>query len=396
MAEKDLDIITTPNFNDEIEDAVAKKHTQGTDQTLDSGGANEVTVADVKDAVTKKHTQNTDTELGALTADINLNAHKILEFATPVTTKTTTDTLTVAEAGLIKVSAASAYTLTLPTAVGHEGLTYHFVKTDTNYNLITLDADGTETFNFPNDDGVPKETYTRLNTYCAEVTVVSDGSNWQCINEKLGQVPECKTGLSIDAENLVDNTPLCIIPFDTADYDIGSNFDFSTWVSGTADGTVANHLQDDGSSQFTSAMVGYRVKNTTDNTYAWITAFNDAGDLTLSSDIFVSGENYTIYHSRFICPVDGTYSIFGLINYKDTTVVADKIYGIYLYKDSDVISTLWYHSSNTYGMYVTTTLNVKANKNQELILKARHKAGVDTVDVYGLSTYFIVRLISKD
>jgi len=44
-------------------DAITKKHTQGTDQTLDSGGANEVTAANAKDAVDKKHSQNTDTEL---------------------------------------------------------------------------------------------------------------------------------------------------------------------------------------------------------------------------------------------------------------------------------------------------------------------------------------------
>jgi len=38
----------------------AARHTQGTDQALDTGGANEVTAANAKDAVTKKHTQNTD------------------------------------------------------------------------------------------------------------------------------------------------------------------------------------------------------------------------------------------------------------------------------------------------------------------------------------------------
>jgi len=79
MADKELDIITTPNFNDEIEDAVDKKHTQGTDQKLDEGGANEVAVADVKDAVDKKHSQNTDTALGALTADIDSNGHIVVD-----------------------------------------------------------------------------------------------------------------------------------------------------------------------------------------------------------------------------------------------------------------------------------------------------------------------------
>ena len=47
----------------DVKDAVTKKHTAGTDQGLDTGGANAVVVADVKDAVTKKHTVNTDTYL---------------------------------------------------------------------------------------------------------------------------------------------------------------------------------------------------------------------------------------------------------------------------------------------------------------------------------------------
>jgi len=39
------------------------RHTQGTDQALDTGGGNEVTAANAKDAVSKKHTQNSDTFL---------------------------------------------------------------------------------------------------------------------------------------------------------------------------------------------------------------------------------------------------------------------------------------------------------------------------------------------
>ena len=39
----------------DIDSAVSLKHTQGTDQGLDTGGANQSTAADVKDAVTKKH-----------------------------------------------------------------------------------------------------------------------------------------------------------------------------------------------------------------------------------------------------------------------------------------------------------------------------------------------------
>lgn len=39
----------------DIDDTVSKRHTQGTDQGLDTGGINATTAADIKDAVTKKH-----------------------------------------------------------------------------------------------------------------------------------------------------------------------------------------------------------------------------------------------------------------------------------------------------------------------------------------------------
>ena len=58
-------IITDVKADSDIADAISKKHTQGTDQKLDEGGASEVTVSDVKDAVDKKHSQNTDTDLDA-------------------------------------------------------------------------------------------------------------------------------------------------------------------------------------------------------------------------------------------------------------------------------------------------------------------------------------------
>jgi hypothetical protein len=41
-----------------VSDAVAKKHSQNTDQYLDYGGSSQVSVVDVKDAVAKKHTRD--------------------------------------------------------------------------------------------------------------------------------------------------------------------------------------------------------------------------------------------------------------------------------------------------------------------------------------------------
>lgn len=71
------------NTEAQLDDAVDKKHSnvsdhaQDTDQKLDDGGVNEVTVANAKDAVDKKHTQNTDTHLGTVDADININSHEL-------------------------------------------------------------------------------------------------------------------------------------------------------------------------------------------------------------------------------------------------------------------------------------------------------------------------------
>lgn len=66
--------------------------------------------------------------------------------------------------------------------------------------------------------------------------------------------------------------------------------------TGTTDGVTTNHLIDAGT-DFTSApivVVGMSVKNTTSgNEYALVTAVAN-GDLTLDTDIFVSGETYEI------------------------------------------------------------------------------------------------------
>jgi len=252
---------------------------------------------------------------GVWTNFINVSAGGVLTFEgtasiTPkytVTTKTDTATLTVAEAGVVNVSAAAAYTLTLPTASGNTGLTYHFIKTDANYNLITLDGDGTETLNYENSTGAPVQTYARLNTYCAEVTVVSDGTNWQVIDEALGQVPKVSVYLGTNQSSPTADI-YATVNMDTENYDIGSNYDTSVWDSGNATDTSANHLVAAGGA-FVAGMVGYLVKNTTDTTYAYITVVNSATDVTIDKDIFVDGEGYEIKNSRFVAPIPGDYMI---------------------------------------------------------------------------------------
>lgn len=52
-----------------IDDAVSKKHTQGTDQKIDDGGASETTAAEIRDSADKKHTQNSDIKLAEGTSN---------------------------------------------------------------------------------------------------------------------------------------------------------------------------------------------------------------------------------------------------------------------------------------------------------------------------------------
>jgi len=52
-------------------------------ESIDDGGGNTATAADLKDAVTKKHTQGTDTTLGAQSQDLDMNTHKIVNVTDP-------------------------------------------------------------------------------------------------------------------------------------------------------------------------------------------------------------------------------------------------------------------------------------------------------------------------
>jgi len=72
----------------------------------------------------------------------------------------------------------------------------------------------------------------------------------------------------------------------------------ATEAARTTSGTTADHLIDAGEDFPADGILpGYTVKNTTDTTYALITAVA-VGDLTLDTDIMVAGEEYLIipYH----------------------------------------------------------------------------------------------------
>lgn len=87
--------------------------------------------------------------------------------------KTASATLRLEEAGFVFVdTGAAAMTLTLPPINQAGGGTlYIFLKTDASSNLLTIDANGTETIN-------NALTYTAINAQYEGVAIVSTETEW--------------------------------------------------------------------------------------------------------------------------------------------------------------------------------------------------------------------------
>lgn len=108
----------------------------------------------------------------------------------------------------------------------------------------------------------------------------------------------------------------------------------------TTDGTTAFHLIDSSEPFLTDLILtGYTIKNTTDTTYALVTAVAN-GNLTLDTDIMVSGETYIIipYHEFTFAQQVTRIDIFTYDGKVDYQLTRDsvKAYGdkIELFEDS--------------------------------------------------------------
>ena len=347
---------------------------------------------------------NTDREAGQVitSASYDVIEDAITEIEAEirrVTPKTGTATLTEAMGGTVLVSAAgAAYTITLPTAAGNTGLTYHFIKTDANYTLITLAANGAETFNYESSTGAPVATYARLNTYCAEVTIVSDGANWQCINERLGQVPTCRVYLSANMIDIFQDYDV-FIDLNTENYDIGSNFDNSVRISGNASATTSGHLIDTVNNPFTADMQYHRIKNTTDTTYTYISAVNSSSDVTVRDNIFVSGEGYELKNAKYVIPVAGIYEVIASAYWVYNSIVATKNYGLRMYVNlTTEISSNFAHSALIKGVSQKIITPYDFSVNDTITLYIVNESGSDAPDLQGgtADTFMAIRLLSKD
>ena len=93
--------------------------------------------------------------------------------ATPISTKSTSYTLTISDSVILANAAAGNIVMTLPTAVGINGREYYIKKTDTALNTVTINTTSSQTI-----DG---ETSYLLTTQWEYIKIVSNGSNWVII-----------------------------------------------------------------------------------------------------------------------------------------------------------------------------------------------------------------------
>lgn len=100
-------------------------------------------------------------------------------------------------------------------------------------------------------------------------------------------------------------------------------------ATGTATSTTANKLVDSAAS-FTSAVLNKTLYNSTDDTWAKVSAVDSATQLSLSADIMASGENYVIANAfstgqRAIDTVPGTVNCNTVIKLSGETFAEDLV-----------------------------------------------------------------------
>ena len=112
------------------------------------------------------------------------------------------------------------------------------------------------------------------------------------------------TGCDINAAGTTTNYDATLIswaaqnPPNSLSFDGGnSKYGEGLVDSGTTDGVAANKLIQSGQNFLTTVTVGDVVYNTTDGTYALVTAIDSDTQLSISADIMASGEVYRIQHS---------------------------------------------------------------------------------------------------
>ena len=110
--------------------------------------------------------------------------------------------------------------------------------------------------------------------------------------------PNCESCFNTDYCTLVETDQTTELQFEltpVTGVNVLPEGAFTSQAAGTADGTSANKLVDSTATfALDGVIVGAIVRNTTDNTYASVTAIDSETQLSLDANIFVSGETYII------------------------------------------------------------------------------------------------------
>ena len=102
---------------------------------------------------------------------------------------------------------------------------------------------------------------------------------------------------------------LAVIPSDTIDIPNPAN----QVISGTTTATTADKLVDSGATFAASGVkIGDIIYNTTDTTIATVTAVDSATTLSVSANIFASGEAYELYTQSSESPSNGCVLYVGV------------------------------------------------------------------------------------
>jgi len=188
------------------------------------------------------------------------------------------------------------------------------------------------------------------------------------------------------------------VPLNATSFDALSELNVTSKL-GTASATTANHLIDTTLSQFTAGDLGKWVYNSTDKTYAIVTAYNSSSDLTLDTDIMASGEAYELYAGTFKATIAGWYQYNGVVRCNWT--LADKWYFGGVAKNGTVIASGGWQASVGDGADTNCISGVVADIvhldiDDELSLVAYHNEG-DTAKFRGSGdqTFLSVHILSR-
>jgi hypothetical protein len=240
---------------------------------------------------------------GTTSGDVNLNTQSlsILGTASQVVSTVSNQSVTLSLPSSINVNSASATILQNARDIS---LTGEASGTISSFNG-SANVSGAVTLN---NDSVTGKVLTGLASPTATNILASD-SILQAFGKTQSQLNTLAGGLRfMGTWNATTNTPtLASGGGETA--------------SGTTTGTTANKLVDSGGG-FTNALVGDQVVNQASGAIATVTGFDSSTVLSLSVDIMVSGQEYTIDNSPFltqghyyVVSVGGTSSLNGLSNW---------------------------------------------------------------------------------